>query len=312
MTINYVKPRKILSPTPPYKATGPMKPMDNLPSIISEIQQHQRQRVRSLKMRISISNRLIAMVATMQGYHAGLSEESREAAMKRAQKTIRDVRDDVSNEIEGGLVSFIRAGLLGVDAFDRERKAYEGPMVKLAKQLPVYSWVCEPAQKGFGDLNLAVVVGECGDLSNYANPGKLWARMGCHPYESGGHTRMAKTWNCSTPKLTADEWEDYGYCPRRRAVAYNIGDPLVKGNGDGPYRRRYDAVKEAAFTKHPEWPWKDCQKCKGEGCPKCYGTGKQCGRAHNHAHLLATKLLLKNLWIEWTGADPDYDRKQWT
>ena len=85
-----------------------------------------------------------------------------------------------------------------------------------------------------------------------------------------------------------------GYSPRRRSIAYLIGEGLVKqnfvsgGQGDGrlesesgsagPYRSRYDQKKAEFAEKHPDYKPLRC---------------------HLHGMLLATKLLLKNLWIEW-------------
>lgn len=304
-----MKPKAGLTTKRAKRATTAVKPTIILPALCSELRQLQKQRVANMKLRIMVHNGLAARVTVTLGYRAGLSEKERKAIHAKANAAIEAVSKTGSADVEPWVVPLIQAGSLGIDAFQAEIDAYSKDMARLARQLPVYEWTKHPDQAGFGDLNLAIVVGECGDLNNYPNPGKLWARMGCHPYTSSGVEKMAKTWRCSKPSLSAEEWEDYGYCPRRRAVAFNVGDPLIKQNGSGPYRRRYDQVKLACQAKHPEWKWSKCDKCHGEGCPKCYGTGKQCARAHMHAHLLMTKLLLKRLWIEWTGADPNFDKR---
>ena len=113
---------------------------------------------------------------------------------------------------------------------------------------------------------------------------------------------MGATWRSGKHgKLPASEWETFGYSPRRRSIAFLIGEGIVKQNtvGDGgsgerpvvtdigragPYRQRYDAAKVTFAAGHPDY-----SKL----------------RVHRHAMLVATKLLLKNLWIEWTGAAMD-------
>jgi hypothetical protein len=246
-----------------------------------------------------IANRLTAAVATAAGYHGGMEEKERERRFKEAGEVIAGVKSGSRPEI-GSQSGLILATLPAIDGFDAMVKGFEKAMEKLAKQLPVATWLALPAQRGFGLLSLAKVVGECGDLSNYAAPGKLWKRMGCAPFESQGRNLMPSTWRNTKPGLSADEWTEIGYSPRRRSIAYLIGEGLVKqnfvsgGTGEmepetdglcaGPYRSRYDQTKAKLAAAHPDYKPLRC---------------------HLHGMLLATKLLLKNLWIEWTnGGDP--------
>lgn len=142
-------------------------------------------------------------------------------------------------------------------------------------------WVEMPEQRGFGIESLATIIGETGDLGNYPNPGNLWARMGCAPFQSNGKAFMGATWKAGKEgKLSGEEWTQFGYSPRRRSVAYVIGENLVKQNATGPYRARYNGAKAAAAESHTDWKPLRC---------------------HRHAMLLATKLLLKNLCRERHG-----------
>ena len=118
-------------------------------------------------------------------------------------------------------------------------------MVDLASQLSVSDWIGLPEQRGIGIISLAKIVGEAGDLGNYAKPAKLWARMGLHPYTSDGETRMAGGWKRNIRKLMSGEWESYGHSPRRRSVAYLAVQGIIKGNRDCPYRQRSERGKEA-------------------------------------------------------------------
>jgi hypothetical protein len=184
---------------------------------------------------------------------------------------------------------------VAIDGFDAMVKGYEREMVRLVKGLPIVAWVNERDQRGFGLPNLAIIIGEAGNLSNYANPAKLWKRLGCAPFEKNGVSQMPSTWR-SKKGLSSEEWESIGYSPRRRSVAYNVGEPLIKSNRTtdketeevtwtGPYRARYDQAKATIQAAHPDYPKMRC---------------------HRHGMLLATKLLLKNLWIAWTDAVGSY------
>jgi len=263
------------------------QPTRPIPELCADIRELQRQRVVNLKSRIMIENRLVATVASADGYRAGLDEEDRLKRFAAARKVIEGVRGDERGETEKAIAShpLIRATLPAIAGFDAMVDGYEKAMVKLVKQLPVAAWTAKPEQRGFGLLMLAQIVGECGDLAEYANPGKLWKRMGCAPIEAHGQTLMPSTWRWTKPGLSAEEWEEAGYNPRRRSIAYLIGEGIVKQNGDGPYRRRYDFVKTKAAAEHDDWKPLRC---------------------HRHAMLLATKMLLRELWIEWTGQDHDY------
>lgn len=312
---------KPTTPLPKPKATVNLKPRPEVPQIVADIRELQRQRVCNLKSRIMIGNRLTATVATTHGYHAGMEEGERTKRFKDAQVLVKSVLADkaVETETASGLTGLINATSTAAVGFQSMVLGYEKQMEKLAKQLPVAKWAQLPPQRGLGMKSLAVIIGEAGDLSNYANPGKLWRRMGCAPYESNGTMQMASTWRSGrNGKLSSEEWEDFGYSPRRRSVMYVIGESLIKGNGTreatetasalpcGPYRQRYLKKKQEAIDRNdPDWT-PNCSTCKGcgenkngEPCKKCNGRGFMVMRPHLHGMLLASKLLLKELWIEW-------------
>lgn len=299
-----VKPKDDLpSQSSAEKPNLPMKPTPDLASLCSELRDLQRHRVIYIKSRIMIANRLQALVAGSTGYRSGLEKKERLALFIEAGNLIKRIS---AGEEDSDLKPLITAHQVGVEAFNDRRDTIEKEMVRLAKQLPVADWVEQSEQKGFGLKSLGIVIGETGDLFNYANPAKVWRRLGCAPWTFDGKTRMGATWRCGKEgKLPASEWEEYGYSPRRRSISYLIGEGIVKQNGDGSYRKRYDDTKQLASENHPEWL--KCSKCKGTGktakggkCANCRGTGEVWMRCHLHGMLLATKLLLKNLWIEWT------------
>jgi len=276
----------------------------NVPEICEELQAQQRRRAGYIKSRLKVHNAMLAMLRNHLGYYSRMEDKSREEIKKMSIATLKAIQK--GEETRQEFVDIVLSHQASIVEFEKRQKDIEKPMRQLAKQLPVYEWVQLPDQKGFGLMNLAVVLGETGDLANYSNPGKVWKRLGCAPYEKNGVVRMGSTWARAKtgPKLTKEEWSKFGYSPQRRSVAYNVGEPLLKSNGDGPYRQRYIDARVRAFETHPEWSWNVCTKCNNDpderdDCKTCGGTGHKCMQAHRHGMLLATKLLLKNLWIEW-------------
>ena len=248
--------------------------------ISAELQALQRQRAWHLKSRNMIANRLQATVAGVLGYHSGMKEADRRKIFGEAGKVIKQI---AAGEIASTLNSLVLTTVSAIDGFEAMKGHLEKEMVKLVKQLPVAKWVEQSDQRGFGLLFLGIVIGETGDLANYANPGKVWRRLGCAPWTKDGETLMGATWKSRSnakgvTKLHAEDWEQFGYSPRRRSIAFLIGEGIVKQNQGGPYRKRYDEAKAAIAAKHPDY---------------------SAGRCHAHGMLLATKRLLRELWIEW-------------
>ncbi len=158
----------------------------------------------------------------------------------------------------------------------KHRKTLEKRLRELARQLPVCEWWC--AVKGCSALGLAALIGEAGDLSAYANPGKLWKRFGLQVYRG----LAPSTWR--RKGLPAKEWVEVGYAPRRRAVLFTIGTSLFIGGGrDGRYRLVYDTYKARKVAELPD-------------------------HTKKHIHLMAKrymeKRLLKELWQAWRAAGP--------
>lgn len=177
----------------------------------------------------------------------------------------------------------------GKRSFDDWAAQYEKQMVRLARQLPVWPWVEQI--RGVSALTLANIIGETGDLNLYANPGKIWRRMGCAPFEKRGEVHTGKAWKVggswTKQKLSAEEWETFAYCGRRRSVVYNLtasikraccGSNRDKPGADNEYVRRYDEVKLRAKEVHPDWT------------PI---------HVENHALLLMGKRFLRDLWQQW-------------
>ena len=165
-------------------------------------------------------------------------------------------------------------------------------MERLALQLPVWEW-CEPI-RGFGPVSLAVIVGEAGDLSNYPRKGHLWKRMGLAVIGDIRQGGLKKT-------AAKEEWIVHGYNRQRRSRVWNIGDALIKGNGDGVYRQAYLARKEyerkraeaAGLTVAPAADIPDGRAAEFMSD----------GHVHRRAQRYMEKRLLRDLWQAWRRAE---------
>jgi hypothetical protein len=166
---------------------------------------------------------------------------------------------------------------------ETSRKLVEKRMLQLAKSLPVAPWV--EATRGFGLPGLAAIIGECGDLSNYAGPAKVWKRMGLAVMPDGGRQR----------RVTGAAAIDHGYSAVRRSISWNIGACIVKSKG--PLRTLYDERK--AF---------EIDKAKAAGLevrPAAKIPAKRAtefmsqGHVHNRAQRFVEKRVLRDLWRAW-------------
>ena len=156
------------------------------------------------------------------------------------------------------------------------RHLIELEMKRAARTMPVSAWTA--GVKGLGELGLAVIVAESGDIGNYPHARKLWKRLGLAPLDG----RAMSQWRIKGG-LTADEWTAAGYAPRRRAEIHAcVGEPLLRAQGtDGPYRAVYDARRAKTAVDNAEWT-----------------------KGHSHADgmRIMTKELISDLWSAWRGS----------
>lgn len=154
------------------------------------------------------------------------------------------------------------------------RNQIERDMTKAAKSLGLNEFV--DSINGFGYLGLALIVSETGDLSNYANPGKVWKRMGLAVF-GGKSQRRVKD---------AAEAVEQGYSPMRRSMMFTIGDSLIKKQN--AYRDLYLERKEYERERDPEMS--DMH-------------------SHRRAQRYMEKRLLRNLWQAWRQCDSEATRR---
>lgn len=221
----------------------------------------QRQRRFCIRMQNRIGNAAGAYVRTVLGWSPALPEKEREAIRKRAAAVVKAIEKGQADGVDPDIAVTVALALKSREPFDERRKLVEKAMRQAARQLPVWPWV--EGIRGFGDLSLAVIVAEAGDLSGYANPGKLWKRLGLAPKQT---YRQADNGAHMVPKA------------RRAEIFACVGDPLLKGN-DGEYRAEYDRMKAAYLER---------------GWTKLH--------AHRAAQRYMEKRLIRNLWQAWRAA----------
>lgn len=235
---------------------------------IDLIRSWHRQRCFAMEQRKRIDLSLGSFLRMMFGWSMNLPEAQR--------KTIAaQVQDLMSADApEGDFAAAILASAAARKPFDDIEAQALKQMKALAETLPVWAAFGEGV-RGFGAGSLAVIVGEAGDLANYASVAKLWKRMGLAVIDGN---RQGAPGNGAP----AETWIEHGYSPVRRSRMWNVGDALIKGNRDGDYRRAYLARKEYELARDPE--------CKPI-------------RAHRRAQRYMEKRLLKHLWQAWRRTD---------
>lgn len=249
----------------------------------------QARRVACIKAQVRLNNARLALVRRALGWRGDMPEKERQAIRKRAGAIVAMVLNGGEGQrpidahdkgVLAAVSSFIFATERALEPFDAMRDEAEKEMKKAARSLPVYAWAKEI--RGLGDLGLAVIVGEAGDLAAYANPAKLWKRLGLAVIN--GERQRKKT--------APDEVALHGYNPRRRAEMYAVvGEPLLRaqwrggkdgepGHAIGPYGEAY-ARKKAEYLAREGWT---------------------AAHADAAARRYMTKCLLRDLWEAWRRA----------
>lgn len=267
--------------------------MTDLVPLITSIVLDQKKRRFCIRSQNRQDNATLAFVRMYLGWSPDLPEKDQKKILDRAASIVDKVEKgkplpEQDQPIGDACALLILSAASARKPIDELRKSIEKSMERSAKQLPVWEWAS--GVKGFGAVGLAVVIGEAGaDLHEFANPGKLWKRMGLAPLRG----KSAKTWRLEGG-LTAEDWTWYGYKPARRSEMWNRVPPLVKAQiskvldadgedageriGTGPYGQAYLDRKKYELERDPEMS-------------KMH--------AHNRAARYMEKRLLKHLWQAW-------------
>lgn len=269
--------------------------------IVDEIRAWHRKRCFVMEMRKRADLALGASLRTWLGWRRDLEKDQADRIKDLAAKLI-DCGEKIAKGKPHNLSDteewkeygdIILASIAAREPTDKMEAKATKEMERLAKLLPVWAEFAEPV-RGFGARSLAVIIGETGDLSNYASHSKVWKRMGVAVMDGVRQGGLRKASN-------KEDWIAHGYSPLRRSRMFVIGDALIKSNGDGKYRQCYLARKEyeraraqaiglivAPAAKIPA-------KRKNEFMSD--------GHIHHRAQRYMEKRLLRDLWQAWRRAE---------
>lgn len=282
-----------------------------LAATVSEIVELQKQRIFCIKSQSRADRSCEAFIARYLGYRGDLDEKERKALFARAGTLRRAVEkggrindgshDSNAPDADGQGISdnhmsdaasvctpIIINSATSRIAWDNHRRNVEKRMEALARSLPAHAWAKGVA--GFGNLGLAIIVGEVGNqgaptlpgLSNYATKERVWKRLGLAVIS--GERQQKRT--------NIEQALEHGYNPRRRAEIWTIADSMFKhqwhGAKDnepagpaGPYGVVY--ARRKAHTEGREW---------------------SLARRDKDARRIMTKALTEDLWRVWRGLPP--------
>lgn len=278
--------------------------MPDIGETVHLIRAWHRRRVFAMEQRKRANLALAAFLRMALGWSRALPDAERKAINDAALSMIKDGEAEAKALAKGKELpattyryqewrDVILAAIQSRAPFDAVEKAAKKEMAKLAETLPVWDAFAKDI-RGFGPESLAVIVAEAGDLSNYPAKGHLWKRMGLAVLggvRQGGLTKTA----------AKEDWIAHGYNRQRRSRMWNIGDSLIKSNGDGFYRAYYLERKEIERAK---------AEAKGlTVCPSAKIPAKRAaefmsdGHVHRRAQRKMEIRLLTDLWRAWRRDD---------
>jgi hypothetical protein len=266
-----------LDPTPP-QAIDALSPRPSVLAAAAEetcaiIRRLHRRAQFCTAQRVAIGNRLLAFVRVeFLGFSTLGDETTREKQRKAAQALVTAARKDKEMDLPPDDAAVLKALVAGTDEALRPFETIEEnclkQMEKLVRQIPGYGFML--ATKGFGPRSFARIIGETGPLHRYANPAKVWKRLGLAVI---GGERQRKHSDAELALI-------HGYNPARRSVSWVAFDSLLKAQGQGetagPYRQFYDHAK----ARYLEREWTKLH-------------------AHRAAARYSEKKLLRDLWKSW-------------
>jgi hypothetical protein len=227
-----------------------------------------------------------AFLARLAGYHSDLEKTEREALFRLAakiRKAIEKAGPDWQPEELGpqfrGVILLVLQSRDARAGWDLLRQQLEAEMRRLAGELPAWPWVREV--KGVGELGLAVIVGETGDLDGYANPAKVWKRLGLAVFEGRRQGNPGEA-------ATKEDWIQHGYNRQRRAEIWAfLSDVMFRAQ----WRGEKDGVPAHPIGHYGEvYAERKAWDVAREWTPK---------HADNDARRYMSKRFLRDLWGAW-------------
>lgn len=231
-----------------------------------------------------------AFIVRYLGYRPDLPERERKAIWKEAAAMRRMVEkggeghsaaaEQEFSQVSGALSAcspIILSSAIARRAWDKVRDDTERDMRALARTLPPWSWVKDV--RGLGELGLAIIIGETGDLTNYATKERVWKRLGLAVIDGERQQR----------KAGAEAAAAHGFNPSRRAEAWVVADSLFKHQ----FRGAKDNVPAHAIGAYGQvYARRKAHTATRDWTP---------GHRDNDARRVMLKALIENVWRVWRG-----------
>ena len=247
---------------------------EDAPSPLPALLELAARRRNAMRERMAMQRKQEAYARVLLGYRPGEDNgvKERAAAMLKA---VRAGKHGVESPTVAALLAdYLTLHDPSIAACEAVQAKHEKSIAKLVEGLPAWPWV--KACKGFGANNLASLLAETGNLSNYSNPAKLWKRMGVGLV---GDRRQGN------PADRDDKaaWIAHGYKAERRAVLWNIGTTILK-------------QKDTYYALYLE-------RRKLEKAKLGVAEDAKSIVAHRRAQRWMEKRVLRDLWRAWRGTN---------
>lgn len=264
----------------------------SLDHLCGQLMKLQRDRRFAIRQQMRCDNAALAYVRSLLGFRTDATEADRKkisAEAKRIMKAVESgedhlvVADEAIKDVALSCSAVILRNTVARSTWDEMRVETEKQMRELAHELP--AWAFAKSVRGLSDLGFAAIVGEAGNLGEYPKKGHLWKRLGLAVIDGNRQGNPGSN-------ATAEDWIAHGYNKQRRAEVYAFVDDVLlraqwrgakddaPGYAIGPYGEYYSRKKAEYLSR--EWT------------P---------GHADKAARRYMAKMLVRDLWNAWRGAD---------
>lgn len=262
-----------------------------LAPLIALIMRRQRERRFCIVSQSRCDRSCESFIAASLGFRTDMPEKERKALWNKVSAFRKDVEkaggggqmqhDDQLVAALSACVPIVLDSAIARRVWDKRRKEVEAEMRRLARQLPVYAWAKDVT--GFGDLGLAIIIGETNDLSNYATKERVWKRLGLAVIDG----------ECQQRKSGTEAAAAHGFNPKRRAEVWAVVDSF--------FRHQWAGEKDGV-PAHPKTVyWAVYGRRKARTADREDWTPK---RRDNDARRIMGKFLIENLHRVWNGKPP--------
>jgi hypothetical protein len=275
----------------------------------------QRQRVFCIKSQSRCDRSTEAFIARVLGYRTDMPEDEGKAfwkkvvAFRKAVEKHKGIPNDSEFDVLDAMrpcVPIILNNVVARGVWDKHRENVEGGMRAAAKQLPVGAFV--DSVKGFALLGLGVIVGEAGDLSNYATKERLWKRLGLAVIDGFRQGNPGGCREPGGPKAKAEDWIAHGFSPNRRAEIWAIADSMFRHQWRGEKEETVEASNDdgdrvkvtSIVPAHPTGKYGAVYGARKEATASREGWTLK--RRENDARRVMSKALIEDLHKAWHKA----------